>query len=168
VLIVGGTGGKAERNKQPGHPTLAGGMPRLKIARCFQVVLFTFLASGPRSLSSTSKITMSPSDSVLNPVMSMAEKWTKMSRPSFSLMKPYPFLSLNHFTVPFAKTLTSSSSQKFPSKMSLCRCRRYSGAWKIAAQKMSDQGLHWPNYHPEKHLANEILIVKRKPTADIV
>jgi hypothetical protein len=66
------------------------------------------------------------------------------------LMKPYPFLSLNHFTIPFAKALTSSSqlfSSKYPSP---CLCRRYPGTWKIAAQKMSDQGLHWPNYHPAK------------------
>jgi hypothetical protein len=142
-----------------GTPPFLAGCPGWESMRFCQVALFTFLASGPRSLSSTSKMTMSPSDRVLNPVMSMAEKWTKTSRPSFSLMKPYPFLSLNHFTVPFAKTLTSSS-QKFPSKTFLCLCRRYSGTWKIAAQKMSDQGLHWPNYHPKKSLANEILIVK--------
>jgi hypothetical protein len=123
-----------------GTPPFLAGCPGWESMRFCQVALFTFLASGPRSLSSTSKMTMSPSDRVLNPVMSMAEKWTKTSRPSFSLMKPYPFLSLNHFTVPFAKTLTSSSP-KFPSKMSLCLCRRYSGTWKIAAQKMSDQGV---------------------------
>src|SRR5688572_23369805 len=44
-----------------------------------------------------------PSLSVLNPAMLMAEKWAKRSSPPPSgVMKPKPFASLNHLTVPVA------------------------------------------------------------------
>src|SRR3989337_2401954 len=51
----------------------------------------------------TSKDTFCPSFSDLNPGMLIAEKWAKRSSPPPSgVMKPKPFASLNHFTVPVA------------------------------------------------------------------
>src|SRR5574340_533976 len=50
-----------------------------------------------------SKVTFWPSCRLLNPAMLMAEKWAKRSSPpSSGVMKPKPFASLNHLTVPFA------------------------------------------------------------------
>lgn len=49
----------------------------------------------------TSKLTFCPSFRVLNPPMLIAEKCAnKSSPPSSGVMKPKPFESLNHFTVP--------------------------------------------------------------------
>src|SRR6478735_11534398 len=51
----------------------------------------------------TSKETFWPSFSVLKPGMLIAEKCAKRSSPPPSgVMKPKPFASLNHFTVPVA------------------------------------------------------------------
>src|SRR4029453_10990625 len=51
----------------------------------------------------TSKETFWPSFSVLNPGILIAEKCAKRSSPPPSgVMKPKPFASLNHFTVPVA------------------------------------------------------------------
>jgi hypothetical protein len=51
----------------------------------------------------TSKLTFWPSLSVLNPDMLIAEKCAnKSSLPSSGVIKPNPFESLNHFTVPVA------------------------------------------------------------------
>src|SRR5687767_7707200 len=58
-------------------------------------------ARGPLGLCSTSYCTLSFSLSVLKPAAWMAEKCTKRSLlPSSGVMKPKPFASLNHFTVP--------------------------------------------------------------------
>ena len=39
----------------------------------------------------------------------MARKWTKRSAEPFSgVMKPYPFSSLNHLTVPFWRSVEAS------------------------------------------------------------
>src|SRR6185369_12947999 len=49
----------------------------------------------------TSKETFWPSLSVLKPCILIAEKWAKRSSPPPSgVMKPKPFASLNHLTVP--------------------------------------------------------------------
>src|SRR5512138_865718 len=51
----------------------------------------------------TSKLTFWPSFSVLKPCMLIAEKCANRSSPPPSgVMKPNPFASLNHFTVPVA------------------------------------------------------------------
>src|SRR6187431_1702958 len=51
----------------------------------------------------TSKETFCPSFSVLKPCIWIAEKCAKRSSlPSSGVMKPYPFASLNHLTVPVA------------------------------------------------------------------
>src|SRR5258708_4185905 len=51
----------------------------------------------------TSKLTFWPSLSVLKPFIWIAEKCAnRSSLPSSGVMKPYPFASLNHFTVPIA------------------------------------------------------------------
>src|SRR5215831_6445639 len=51
----------------------------------------------------TSKLTFWPSFRVLKPFILIAEKWANRSSPPPSgVMKPKPFASLNHFTVPVA------------------------------------------------------------------
>ena len=51
----------------------------------------------------TSKLTRCPSLSDLKPCMLIAEKWAnKSSSPSSGVIKPKPFASLNHLTVPVA------------------------------------------------------------------
>src|SRR5436853_7913669 len=58
-------------------------------------------ARGPLGLCSTSYCTLSFSFSVLKPLAWMDEKCTKRSLlPSSGVMKPKPFASLNHLTVP--------------------------------------------------------------------
>ena len=58
-------------------------------------------ARGPFGLCSTSYCTLSFSFSVLKPAAWIDEKCTKRSLPpSSGVMKPKPFASLNHFTVP--------------------------------------------------------------------
>src|SRR5688500_15825911 len=74
----------------------------------------------------TSKETFWPSFRVLNPGMLIAEKCAKRSSPPPSgVMKPKPFESLNHFTVPVAivvaflkeikRGLSSPADVQFPS-----------------------------------------------------
>ena len=63
----------------------------------------TFVASGPFSPSRGSYSTFAFSVRVLNPSPEIFEKCTKRSLPpSSGVMNPYPFASLNHFTVPVA------------------------------------------------------------------
>src|SRR5579863_3994744 len=65
--------------------------------------MFTLRAWGPLGLSSVSYSTFAPSARVLKPSDWIALKWTKTSLPpSVGVMKPKPFASLNHFTVPVA------------------------------------------------------------------
>ena len=56
-----------------GIPFHTHGMPLITLYDPAQTFV-TFLATGPRSLSSTSKLTFSPSERVLNPGISMDEK----------------------------------------------------------------------------------------------
>src|SRR5207237_6217636 len=57
----------------------------------------------------TSKETFWPSLRVLKPCIWIAEKCAKRSSlPSSGVMNPYPFASLNHFTVPVAMRLLAS------------------------------------------------------------
>src|SRR6267378_8281498 len=63
----------------------------------------TFLASGPFAPSASSNSTFAPSARDLWPSPLMELKWTNTSLPPASgVMKPYPFASLNHLTVPVA------------------------------------------------------------------
>src|SRR5919204_5234482 len=63
----------------------------------------TLFASGPFAPSIESNCTLAPSASDLNPSPTIDEWWTNTSLPpSAGVMKPYPFASLNHFTVPVA------------------------------------------------------------------
>src|SRR5580765_5286451 len=58
-------------------------------------------ARGPFGLCSTSYCTLSFSFSVLKPLAWIDEKCTKRSLlPSSGVMKPKPFASLNHFSLP--------------------------------------------------------------------
>src|SRR5512138_815690 len=60
----------------------------------------------------TSKLTFWPSFSVLKPCMLIAEKCANRSSPPPSgVMKPKPFASLNHFTVPVAIVGNSLSTR---------------------------------------------------------
>lgn len=62
----------------------------------------TLDACRPLGPSTTSNCTFCPSRRVLKPSFLIAEKWTNTSSPpSSGSMKPKPFASLNHFTVPF-------------------------------------------------------------------
>src|SRR6185295_6597498 len=73
------------------------------LARCRAQTFWMLEACFPLGPCTTSKLTFCPSFSVLNPDMLMAEKWAKRSSlPSSGVMNPYPFASLNHFTVPVA------------------------------------------------------------------
>src|SRR4029078_335521 len=63
----------------------------------------TLVASGPLEPSRSSNETRAPSTSDLKPSPAMLLWCTNRSlEPSSGLMKPYPLLSLNHLTVPFA------------------------------------------------------------------
>src|ERR687884_117587 len=63
----------------------------------------TLFASGPFVPSTESNWTLAPSASDLNPSPTIDEWWTNTSfPPSAGVMNPYPFASLNHFTVPVA------------------------------------------------------------------
>src|SRR5439155_6744976 len=73
---------------------------------------------GPRV---TSNSTVSPSARVLNPSPWMAEKCTNTSSPPSWEMKPKPFASLNHFTVPRA-TLQLLVFRTLVGSLVDCRC----------------------------------------------
>src|SRR3954453_21728092 len=63
----------------------------------------TFVAFGPLGPLSASKVTFAPSASVLKPLPEMLLWCTNRSLPwSSGVMKPKPFSSLNHLTVPVA------------------------------------------------------------------
>src|SRR5574340_452693 len=67
----------------------------------------TLIALGPLGPFSVSKLTESPSARLLKP-LPWIEVWcTKTSLPSSLVIKPKPFESLNHFTVPLAISFTS-------------------------------------------------------------
>src|SRR5262249_45040849 len=62
--------------------------------------LRTFVAWRPLGPFCTSNSTLSPSLSERKPSDMIAVWWTNTSGPSARVMKPKPFASLNHFTVP--------------------------------------------------------------------
>src|SRR4029079_9206312 len=69
----------------------------------------TSAACGPFCPWSISNSTRSPSASDLNPLPWMALKWTKTSGPPSRDKNPYPFASLNHFTVPVIRAIERTS-----------------------------------------------------------
>src|SRR5579884_254451 len=64
--------------------------------------LRTFCACKPLGPWATSNSTTSPSARLLKPSAWIAVKWTNTSGPDSCAIKPKPFASLNHFTLPFA------------------------------------------------------------------
>jgi hypothetical protein len=67
----------------------------------------TLIALGPFGPFSVSKLTESPSARDLNPEPRIEVWWTNTSPPSSLVIKPKPFESLNHFTVPLVIPVTS-------------------------------------------------------------
>src|SRR4029453_6444194 len=69
----------------------------------YELSCTTLVACGPLSPGASSNSTFAPSDSDLKPSPEIDVWWTKrsLSDPSGE-MNPYPFESLNHFTVPVA------------------------------------------------------------------
>src|SRR5947207_7049649 len=64
------------------------------------------MARGPLSPASDLKVTLAPSCSERKPSPAIALWWTNRSfEPSSGVMKPNPFSSLNHFTVPLGMLL---------------------------------------------------------------
>src|SRR5574343_1636760 len=95
-------------------------------------MLAACLPFGP---STTSKVTRSPSFRVLKPFMVIAEKWAKRSSPPPSgVMKPKPFASLNHLTVPNAiLLLPSGRTDLFTLFQNVAhRVRRHSSLYRIS------------------------------------
>ncbi len=70
--------------------------------KCILYILRTFDDWGPFWPSVTSKLTLSPSARDLKPSPWTSEKCTNTSGPLSCSIKPKPFASLNHFTVPSA------------------------------------------------------------------
>ena len=71
--------------------------------------LVTFSAAGPFAPCTMSNSTRSPSERLRKPSALMAVWWTKQSLSPFSgVMKPKPFASLNHFTVPRVRAIAST------------------------------------------------------------
>src|SRR6266576_1236820 len=64
--------------------------------------LRTFCACKPFGPWATSNSTVSPSARLRKPSAWIAVKWTNTSGPDSCAIKPKPFASLNHFTLPFA------------------------------------------------------------------
>src|SRR5437667_12226552 len=62
--------------------------------------MVTFAACRPLGPCTRSNSTVAPSASERKPLDWMAEKCTKTSSPPSMVMKPKPFASLNHLTVP--------------------------------------------------------------------
>src|SRR4051812_50229235 len=72
----------------------------------------TFVAFGPLGPDSASYDTLAPSARVLNPEPLMPVWWTNRSLPpSSGVMKPKPFSSLNHFTVPVGMSYLRGSCE---------------------------------------------------------
>src|SRR6266566_1459308 len=64
--------------------------------------LRTFCACSPFGPWATSNSTLSPSARLRKPSAWIAVKWTNTSGPDSCAIKPKPFASLNHFTLPLA------------------------------------------------------------------
>src|SRR6266704_6510560 len=71
--------------------------------------LRTFCACSPFGPWATSNSTLSPSARLRNPSAWIAVKWTNTSGPDSCAIKPKPFASLNHFTLPLAITVQTSA-----------------------------------------------------------
>jgi len=92
---------KKPRQELPGFVSVIGfaafGLPP-------QAIFVTFEACGPLGPWVISNSTRSPSASDLKPSPEMALKWTNTSGPPSWEMNPYPFASLNHFTLPWTNS----------------------------------------------------------------
>src|SRR3989449_9017390 len=86
------TGRKRERARIPGPVRYIGVAQTLR----------TFCACNPFGPWATSNSTLSPSARLRKPSAWIAVKWTNTSGPDSCAIKPKPFASLNHFTLPFA------------------------------------------------------------------
>src|SRR5467141_966628 len=87
------TGRKRERARIPGPASV-----NIAAAQ----TLRTFCACKPFGPWATSNSTVSPSARLRKPSAWIAVKWTNTSGPDSCAIKPKPFASLNHFTLPFA------------------------------------------------------------------
>src|SRR6266571_1906406 len=93
----------AKNEAGPGDP----GPDRLDGRNAAQT-LRTFCACNPLGPWATSNSTVSPSARLRKPSAWIAVKWTNTSGPDSCAMKPKPFASLNHFTLPLAITRQTS------------------------------------------------------------
>src|SRR5216117_995965 len=94
------TGRKRERARRiPGPASVPIGVAQ---------TLRTFCACKPFGPWATSNSTVSPSARLRKPSAWIAVKWTNTSGPDSCAIKPKPFASLNHFTLPFAITFLPS------------------------------------------------------------
>src|SRR5581483_3819847 len=84
------------------------GMPLPCETRSCYYRTWTFSAWSPLGPLVTVNCTAWPSCRLRNPPAWMAEKCTKTSSPDWRLMNPYPFASLNHFTVPCSNVVLFS------------------------------------------------------------
>jgi DNA polymerase (family X) len=135
-------GGMPGRDGKGPPPTMSGtallARPRPATRQPTRVTLVAF---GPLASSIRSNSTRSPSDSDLKPLPWMAEWWTKQSFEPFSgVMKPKPFVSLNHFTVPvvripYSLVLWMTSSAVFPYRSILLFSTGYLPAARADAKK---------------------------------
>src|SRR5882762_5470458 len=87
------TGRKRERARIPGPASV-----NIAAAQ----TLRTFCACKPFGPWATSNSTVSPSARLRKPSAWIAVKWTNTSGPDSCAIKPKPFASLNHFTLPLA------------------------------------------------------------------
>src|SRR5215813_7212007 len=94
--------GKKEKGPFPG--------PFAILLGAASYILRTFASCSPFGPCTTSNSTCSPSDRLRKPSATMAVWCTNTSGAPSRVMKPKPFASLNHFTVPFSivKTLCHS------------------------------------------------------------
>ena len=58
------------------------------------------------------------------PIAARAEAWQNASPPFSSVMKPYPFVELNHLTVPFADAIARGVESLFS------RCAIFNGTFR--------------------------------------
>src|SRR5204863_7814305 len=105
-----------------------------------------FEACLPLGPCTTSKLTFWPSLRVLKPDMLIAEKCAnKSSLPSSGVMKPYPFASLNHFTVPVAMLSPLLPLVELPGLVADVQVPE-------PCLELHDPAPHWRNRQPEsKH-----------------
>src|SRR5579885_1079362 len=101
----------------------------------------TLFASGPFAPSTASNCTCAPSASDLKPSPAIEEWWTNTSLPpSAGVMNPYPFASLNHFTVPVAIQKHLLHHER-TGRGSAPRATRYSLRWRQRSTAVDDDRL---------------------------